>query len=95
VRSKVSGRSGNAGMVAGYAMCSCGLRNELVPISRLESERRAGAGEVKRLGDEPVVIAFQSDQGEVEVAARAEHRSLVTAGTFDSPRPHATAWGSG
>lgn len=54
------------------------FRNELVPIDRLESERSADPGEVKRLGDGPVVIGFESDEATVEVAARAEARSLVS-----------------
>ena len=33
---------------------------------------------VKRLGDEPVVMEFASGSVRIEVAARAEHRALVT-----------------
>jgi hypothetical protein len=54
------------------------LRNELVPVDSLAGERQARAGEVKRLGDNPVVIEFASDGAKIEVAAKAEHRALVT-----------------
>ena len=53
------------------------LRNELVPIDRLTNERPASGGEVRRLGDDPVVTEFESDKAKVEVAASAEHRTLV------------------
>jgi hypothetical protein len=53
------------------------FRNELVPVDRLVSERAARSGEVKRLGDKPVVIEFESDGARIEVTARAEQRSLV------------------
>ena len=38
----------------------------------------AHSGEVKRLGDNPVVIEFTSDGAKIEVAAKAEHRALVS-----------------
>jgi hypothetical protein len=53
------------------------FRNELVPVDQFSGERQAEDGEVKRLGDKPVVIQFASDRARIEVAARAEHRSLV------------------
>jgi hypothetical protein len=54
------------------------LRVELVPIDRLAGERQAQSTDVKRLGDNPVAIEFASDDAKIEVAARAEHRALVT-----------------
>jgi hypothetical protein len=54
------------------------FRNELVPVDRLSGERESKAGEVKRLGDQPVAIEFASDGAKIEVAAKAEHRALVT-----------------
>jgi hypothetical protein len=54
------------------------FRTVLVPLDRLSGERTANAGEVKRLGDEPIVIGFDSDDTRIEVAARAEHRALAT-----------------
>jgi Protein of unknown function (DUF2550) len=63
------------------------LRNELVPVVGLSGERQARSGEVKRLGDEPVVIEFASDDAKFEVAARAEHRALVTGPLKASPAP--------
>ena len=53
------------------------FRNELVPADRLVGERSARSGEVKRLGDEPVVVEFESDGARIEVTARAEQRTLV------------------
>jgi hypothetical protein len=52
-------------------------RDELIPVDRLSGERKARPGEVKRLGDEPVVIGFASDDATLEVAAKAEHGALV------------------
>ena len=60
------------------------LRNELVAVDSLSGEHQEYAGEVKRLGDEPVVVEFASDGTRIEVAARAEHRALV-AGPFTVP----------
>lgn len=54
------------------------FRNELVPVDRLSGEHQARAGEVKRLGDSPVVVEFTADGAKIEVAAKAEHRELVT-----------------
>ena len=53
------------------------FRNEVVPADRMVGERSARSGEVKRLGDEPVVIEFESDGARIEVAARAGQRTLV------------------
>jgi hypothetical protein len=62
------------------------LRNELVPVDGLSGESQARSGEVKRLGDEPVVMAFASEDAKIEVTARAEHRALVT-GPLTASRP--------
>lgn len=61
------------------------LRNELVPVDRLSGDRQAHAHEVKRLGDKPIVIEFESGNAKIEVAAKAEHRARVT-GPF-TPEP--------
>jgi hypothetical protein len=53
------------------------LRNEVVPIDRFAGERPLREGELRRMGDESVVIEFDSDKAKVEVVARAEHRTLV------------------
>jgi hypothetical protein len=63
------------------------LRNELVPVDGLSGERPTRSGEVKRLGDQPVVLAFTCDDATIEVAARAEHRALVTGPWTASPAP--------
>jgi hypothetical protein len=60
------------------------FRNELVPVDRLTEERPAHADEVKRLGDEPVVVEFTSVGAKIEVAAKPEHRALLT-GPFATP----------
>jgi hypothetical protein len=53
------------------------LRNELVPADRLDRERTAAPGEVKRLGDAPIVLALSSGQATVEIAASREHRDVL------------------
>ena len=53
------------------------LRNELVPVDRFSGERELKTGEVKRLGDKPIAIEFASEGAKIEVAAKAEHRTLV------------------
>jgi hypothetical protein len=63
------------------------LRNELVPVDGLLGERPARSGAVKRLGDEPAVLAFASDDATIEVAAKAEHRVLVTGPVTASRAP--------
>jgi hypothetical protein len=62
------------------------LRNELVPVDRLAEEHQARAGDVKRLGDKPIVIEFASGAARFEVAARGEHRALVS-GPLAAARP--------
>jgi hypothetical protein len=54
------------------------FRNDLVPVDRLVAEHPEHGGGVKRLGDKPAVIEFASGGARIEVAARAEHRDLVT-----------------
>jgi len=56
------------------------FRNELVPVDRLASERSAPSGEVKRLGDDAVVLAFERGEDRIAVATTAEHRALAVAG---------------
>jgi hypothetical protein len=66
------------------------LRNELVPVDRLSGEHPARPGEVKRLGDDPVVIELESDGAKIEVAARAEHRALATGPLTTPAAPQAS-----
>jgi hypothetical protein len=54
------------------------FRNELVPVDGIVGERIATHGEVRRLGDEAVVVEFASGKEKIAVAAKAEHRMLVT-----------------
>jgi len=62
------------------------FRNELVPVDRLSGEPQGHADGVRRLGDKPVVIEFASGSAKIEVAAREEHRALVT-GPLTTPSP--------
>ena len=57
------------------------LRNELVPIDRVASMRTAEKGEVKRLGDSPVVVDLSTNDATLQIAAKKEHRAL-TVGPF-------------
>lgn len=62
-------------------------RNELIPVDGVAGERQAADGEVKRLGDSPVVIELASGDATIEVAAKAEHRALVTGPFTTEPEP--------
>jgi Protein of unknown function (DUF2550) len=65
------------------------FRDVLVPTDGISGERRMQAGEVKRLGDDPIVFEFVSDDARVEVAAGAGVRELVMgslAGTHGAGR---------
>jgi hypothetical protein len=53
------------------------VRNELVPVDRLDGERTGAPGEMKRLGDAPIVIALTVGGARVEVAASCEHRDRL------------------
>jgi hypothetical protein len=53
------------------------FRNELVPVDGLTGERPAGADELKRLGDAPIVIELATGAAMVEIAARGEQRELL------------------
>jgi hypothetical protein len=79
------------------------FRNELVPVDALASERITTPDDVKRLGDDPIVIELATGAAIVEVAAHAEdgaalrgpYRSVPASGTSDSSgapagRPSAT-----
>ena len=45
------------------------FRNEVVAIDGLEEQRPARSGEVKRLGEHPMVIRVRAGRATVEVAA--------------------------
>ena len=63
------------------------FRDQPVAIDRRLDEQSVHAGEVKKLGDDPVVIEFASGDARIDVAAKAEHRSLVTGPFATSSRP--------
>ncbi|TDD64941.1 hypothetical protein E1262_26660 [Jiangella aurantiaca] len=54
------------------------FRNVFVPVDCLAGERRAHSGEVKRLGDTPIVIELVSGAAVIEVATRPGDRTLAT-----------------
>jgi hypothetical protein len=54
------------------------LRNVLLPTDELDGARRAGpADDVKRLGDEPVVVTLAGGGAVVEIAAREDNSALL------------------
>jgi len=53
------------------------FRNELVPVDRIASERSAPRDEVKRLGDDAVVLGLECGKDRIAVATRGEHRALA------------------
>ena len=57
------------------------FRNDLVPSDGLEGQRAAAPGEVKRLGDQPVVITLASGTATVEIAAHQEDRDHLAGPT--------------
>jgi hypothetical protein len=53
------------------------FRNELVAADGLDDERSAQRGEIKRLGDRPVVVGVSVGTASVEVAAHDEDHDVV------------------
>ena len=53
------------------------FRNELVVIEGLDEQRPAGADEIKRLGDYPVIAQLRADNAAAEVAACDDDRELL------------------
>lgn len=53
------------------------IRNELVPVDSLAGERTAKPGEVKRLGDSPVVVDLSTNGATLQIAAKREDRALA------------------
>jgi hypothetical protein len=50
------------------------LRNEIVPIDGLGGVRTARQGEVKRLGDSPLVVDLSTNGAMLQIASKKEHR---------------------
>jgi hypothetical protein len=63
-----------------------------VPVDALASERSAPPAELKRLGDDPVVIELTSGMATIEVAASGEDRELLR-GPYESSRTDFTPSG--
>ena len=67
------------------------FRNELVPVDAVASERVTTPVDVKRLGDDPIVIEVSSSAATVEIAASGEDRDRLcgpyeSSGSFASIR---------
>jgi hypothetical protein len=53
------------------------FRNEFVAADGLDQQRPAGTGEVKRLGDHPIVVQLRIGSATVEVAAQEDDSELL------------------
>jgi Protein of unknown function (DUF2550) len=53
------------------------LTNQLIAVNGVSGEHRATDGEVKRLGDDPIVIEFAAESAKIVIATRPEHRALA------------------
>jgi hypothetical protein len=53
------------------------LGTHLLPVDRCSGERKASAGELRRLGETPIVLEFVCGDATIEVAGRAEHLDLM------------------
>jgi hypothetical protein len=53
------------------------FRNELVPIDGLDGQRPAHPGEIKRLGEHPVVARLRTGNATLDVAARDDDGELL------------------
>jgi Protein of unknown function (DUF2550) len=71
------------------------FRTHLIPVDRVSDQREAQVGDVKRLGDHPVVIEIMAGDAKIELAARAESSALVigpfTVQTVRGPRGNPVA----
>jgi hypothetical protein len=67
-------------------------RTVLVPVDGVGGERQAQAGEVKRLGDTPVVDQLTSGDTTIEVAAKAEDSALVGAAFMTEQEGKNQSW---
>jgi hypothetical protein len=89
-------RNGAVATGTGYATSSVWtkapflFRNDLVPTDSLDEQRPARTDEVKRLGDNPVVIRVTAGGATVEVAAKAEDTELMP-GPYRKPAEVAAA----
>ena len=60
------------------------FRNELVPADGLDEQRPARPGEVKRLGDNPVVMAVRTGAAAVQIAVH-DHDAELLPGPYLRP----------
>jgi len=67
------------------------FRPELVPIDGLAGERAAERGEVKRLGDSPVVVDLVTDGATIEIVTRKDDRLLAVGPLSGQPAGTASA----
>jgi Protein of unknown function (DUF2550) len=68
------------------------FRNELVATDGLDQQRPAVPGEVKRLGDHPIVLRVRIDDATVEIAAHDDEGELLL-GPYGEPLRAAAAAG--
>jgi hypothetical protein len=61
------------------------FRNEFMAVEALATERSASPEELKRLGDDPVVIELTTGMATIELAASGEDRELLL-GPYASSR---------
>jgi Protein of unknown function (DUF2550) len=65
------------------------FRTELVPVDELTEESTAQPGEIKRLGAQAVVVAFEAGEATIDVAADGDQVDLLR-GPFAGPRTSGT-----
>jgi hypothetical protein len=65
------------------------FRNELVAADGMDRQRPAGPGEVKRLGDHPIVMRLEVGEATVEVAAHDDERAFLL-GPYGEPATEPT-----
>ena len=53
------------------------LQNDILPSDGYNGERSEAAGQIKRLGDAPIVVNLRTGSATVEIAAAAEDRALL------------------
>jgi hypothetical protein len=69
------------------------FRTRTVPVDRLSGEREAADGEVKRLGDDPVVATFVAGDATFELAAKAEQQAMLSGPFAEASSPERAGGG--
>jgi hypothetical protein len=64
------------------------LRNTLAPVDRVEGTHPAPKGQVRRLGDDPLLVTLTAGRNRIEIAVRPEDRERALAPFTDAePEP--------